>query len=142
MMNKYKDIINLSRPLSNKPKMSLNDRSAQFAPFAALIGFDDTIDETNRLTTPKHSLTEDEKNILDAKMRILIANIHVLPTVDITYFIKDKYKSGGAYITARGVINKIDTFKRIICLYDQTKIPFDDLIDISSPFLDQIIEQK
>lgn len=142
MMNKYKDIINLSRPLSNKPKMSLNDRAAQFAPFAALIGFDDTIEETNRLTTPKHDLSEEEKNILDAKMRILIANIHVLPTVDITYFIKDKYKSGGAYVTARGVINKIDTYKRVISLYDGTKISLDEVIDIASPFLDQVIEQK
>ena len=142
MIDKYKNIINLSRPLSNKPKMSLNDRSAQFAPFAALIGFDDTIDEANRLTTPKHDLTEEEKNILDAKMRILIANIHVLPTVDITYFIKDKYKSGGAYVTVRGVVNKIDTYKRIISFYDGTKVSLDDITDISSPFLDQVIEQK
>lgn len=142
MMDKYKDIISLSRPLSNKPKMSLNDRAAQFAPFAALIGFDDTIEETNRLTTPKHELTEEEQNILDAKMRILIANIHVLPTVDVTYFIKDKYKSGGAYVTAHGVINKIDTFKRVLSLYDGTVISLDDLVAISSPFLDYLIEQK
>lgn len=142
MMDKYKDIIDCPRPLSNKPKMSLNDRAAQFAPFAALIGFDDTIEETNRLTTPKHELTEEEQNVLDAKMRILIANIHVLPTVDITYFIKDKYKSGGAYVTARGVVNKIDTFKRVLSLYDGTVISLDDLVAISSPFLDYLIEQK
>ena len=141
-MGKYKDIIMLSRPLSKRPKMSLNDRAAQFAPFAALIGFDDTIEETNRLTTPKHELNEEEQNILDAKMRILIANIHVLPTVEITYFIKDKFKSGGAYVTVRGVVNKIDTFKRVISLYDGTAISLDDLIEISSPFLDQLIEQK
>ena len=142
MMDKYKDIIDCPRPLSAKPKMSLNDRAAQFAPFAALIGFDDTIEETNRLTTPKHELTEEEQNVLDAKMRILIANIHVLPTVDITYFIKDKYKSGGAYVTARGVVNKIDTFKRVLSLYDGTVISLDDLVAISSPFLDYLIEQK
>lgn len=40
----YDDIINLSRPLSRKhPKMSLHDRAAQFAPFAALTGYEDAI---------------------------------------------------------------------------------------------------
>ncbi len=142
MSDKYKDIITLSRPLSKRPKMSLNDRSAQFAPFAALIGFDDTIDETNRLTTPKHELNEEEKNLLDAKIRVIIANIHVYPTVDVTYFIKDKYKSGGAYTTNRGVIKKIDTFKRTLTLFDETIINLDDITDLSSPFLDAVMEQK
>ena len=142
MSDKYKDIIAFYRPNSKHPKMSLNDRAAQFAPFAALIGFDDTIDEVNRLTTPKHELTEEEKDILDAKIRILIANIHVLPTVDVIYFVKDKYKSGGAYLTERGVVNKIDTFKRTISFCDGTIISLDDVIDIISRFLSQIIEQK
>ena len=39
-MEKYEDIINLSRPVSNRPKMSLEQRSAQFAPFAALTGYE------------------------------------------------------------------------------------------------------
>ncbi len=141
-MEKYKDIIMLSRPLSKRPKMSLNDRAAQFAPFAALIGFDDTIDETNRLTTPKHELNEEEQNILDAKIRILIANMHVFPTIEITYFVKDKYKSGGAYLTERGVIRKIDSFKREMTLVNDLIIPLDDIVDLKSPFLDQLIDLK
>jgi len=140
-MEKYKDIIMLSRPLSKRPKMSLNDRAAQFAPFAALIGFDDTIDETNRLTTPKHGLNEEEQNILDAKIRILIANMHVFPMVDITYFVKDKYKSGGAYLTERGVMKKIDTFKRTITLVNDLVIPLDDIVDLRTPFLDYLLDQ-
>ena len=43
----YEDIINLKRPISEKHlKMSIKDRAAQFAPFAALKGYDDSIDET------------------------------------------------------------------------------------------------
>ena len=50
-MEKYKDIINLPHKQSSKrPHMSLQDRAAQFAPFAALVGYDDAIKETGRLT--------------------------------------------------------------------------------------------
>ena len=44
----YLDIINLEPPVSKKhPPMSLEDRAAQFAPFAALTGFDQMIEETS-----------------------------------------------------------------------------------------------
>ena len=47
----YDDIINLPNPISkNHPRMSLHDRAAQFAPFAALTGHDAAIKETARLT--------------------------------------------------------------------------------------------
>ena len=46
----YDDIINLPNPTSkNHPRMSLHDRAAQFAPFAALTGHDAAIKETARL---------------------------------------------------------------------------------------------
>ena len=48
-MGKYDDIINMEHHVSKKHKqMSLHDRSAQFAPFAALVGFDDMVEETAR----------------------------------------------------------------------------------------------
>ena len=47
----YDDIINLPNPTSkNHPRMSLHDRAAQFAPFAALTGHDAAIKETARLS--------------------------------------------------------------------------------------------
>ena len=43
--NKYEDIINLPHPTSKKhPRMSMESRAAQFAPFAALVGHGDAID--------------------------------------------------------------------------------------------------
>ena len=46
-MGKYDDIINMEHHVSKKHKqMSLHDRSAQFAPFAALVGYDDMVEET------------------------------------------------------------------------------------------------
>ena len=46
MKGPYDDIIGLEHPTSRKHKpMSLSDRAAQFAPFAALTGYEDMIDE-------------------------------------------------------------------------------------------------
>ena len=43
----YEDIITMQAPVSKKhPPMSLEDRAAQFAPFAALTGFDQMIEDT------------------------------------------------------------------------------------------------
>ena len=46
MRNDYRDIIDLPHHVSTKhPHMSRLDRAAQFAPFAALTGYEDMIDE-------------------------------------------------------------------------------------------------
>ncbi len=49
MENDYSDIINLEHPTSKRhPRMSMMQRAAQFAPFAALTGHSEAIDETAR----------------------------------------------------------------------------------------------
>lgn len=68
----YDDIINLPNPTSkNHPRMSLHDRAAQFAPFAALTGHEEAIAETARLTNEWHEPDEDKKRELDEKMNEL-----------------------------------------------------------------------
>lgn len=47
MSDQYEDIINLPHPVSKKhPQMSMEDRAAQFAPFAALTGHGEAIKKT------------------------------------------------------------------------------------------------
>ena len=54
---KYDDIINLKRPISKKhPPMSIYSRSAQFASFAALTGYEDVIKETAKENNQKFEL--------------------------------------------------------------------------------------
>ena len=49
-MEKYEDIINLPHHVSTKhPRLSMKQRAAQFAPFAALTGYEDEIKETVKL---------------------------------------------------------------------------------------------
>lgn len=89
-MGKYDDIINMSHHVSKRhPQMSLEARSAQFAPFAALTGYEDAVSETGRLTSDKIELSEDERVILDRKLKIIQDNIAEEPSVFITYFIPD-----------------------------------------------------
>ena len=116
--------------------MSMSNRAAQFSPFAALTGFEDTILETARLTDEKIILSKEEKETLNRKQNFLIEILSVKPALTVTYFLPDKKKAGGAYITISGMLKKIDEFGRFMQLTDGTKIPFDDILDIESELFD------
>ena len=75
----YADIIDLPHHVSKvHPRMSLRDRAAQFSPFAALVGYEDVIDETARTTVPKRELDETEKAELDRRIARLQATVQLL----------------------------------------------------------------
>ena len=85
-MGKYDDIINLPHPTSRKrPRMSVQDRAAQFSPFAALTGYDAAIRETARLTEERIELNEYEQAVLDQRITLLQEHLKDLPEVTITY---------------------------------------------------------
>ena len=64
------------------------DRSAQFAPFAALTGHEEAIAETARLTNEWHEPDEDKKRELDEKMNelmmLLVESVILIQTVYMT----------------------------------------------------------
>lgn len=129
--HKYDDIINLPHHVSKKhPQMSLEARSAQFAPFAALTGYGDAIDETQRETEDRIELDEEQKSILNRKIQFIKENIDNKPEIIVTYFIPDLTKEGGRYVTITGNIIKIDSFKQSIILEDMTEIPINEIIEI------------
>lgn len=137
-MNKYEDIINLQRPKSKKhPPMSLNNRSAQFAPFSALTGYEEKIKETARVTTPKIELTEEEKLKINNKINWLKEK--EAPEITITYFIEDKRKKGGRYQKITGKIKRIDEVEKQLFLMDKTKISIEKIINIESNIFDDML---
>ena len=142
-MNKnYDDIINLPHYVSKKrPQMSIEARSAQFAPFAALTGYDEKVKETARLTDKKIELEEGQKEILNNKLLYLLENIDAKPEITFTYFIKDNKKTGGKYIDKTGVVRKIDMIEQYIQFIDKTKIYIDDILSIESSIYN-IFEDK
>ena len=130
--NEYEDIIDLPHHKSKKHhSMSLDARLAQFAPFAALTGYDEEIKETSRITTERADIDDNLKIILDEKLQIIRKKLEIKPLVTLTYFKQDLKKSGGKYITVIGNVKKIDEFRNIIILEDNTEIPITELIEIS-----------
>lgn len=128
---KYDDIINLPHHISTKHQhMSMEMRAAQFAPFAALTGYEDAVKETGRLTSERIELDEEQKVILDEKLKIINDKINQHPRISLTYFIPDMKKEGGRYETVAKEIKKIDEFKHSIIMIDGEEIPINEIIEI------------
>lgn len=131
-MNKYEDIINLPHHVSKTRKpMSLYNRAAQFAPFAALTGYDDAIKETSRITEQRIELSEELKNMLNQKIKLISENIKLQPKVSITYFVPDNKKSGGVYKTISGNVRRIDEIEKYLLFTNKLKVYFYDVIFIN-----------
>ena len=138
--NRYDDIINLRHYSSPaRPRMSRINRAAQFAPFAALTGYDAAVTETARLTDKRHELTEDERIMLSEKLHILSENEQGRPVVRITYFLPDIRKSGGSYETVTGAVRRIDEGEMKVIFADGKRIDIADICDINGEIFDDII---
>ena len=132
----YEDIIDLPHHTSKKhPRMSLEARSAQFAPFAALTGYDELLIETARLTNERIEIDETIKAILDSKLLIIKENLKNMPLITFIYFVCDSKKEGGKYVTVTGNVRKIDEYRNVLVLEDKTEIPVNDVIDISGDII-------
>ncbi|MBR6005071.1 MAG: hypothetical protein IK063_02460, partial [Clostridia bacterium] len=138
----YDDIINMPAPVSDyHPHMSMINRAAQFAPFAALTGYDNAIDETARTTGRKAELESGETEIINRKLNVLKEKSAMRPEIDIIYFIRDEYKDGGEYITVTGRFRKLDEYALFVFLENGTSIPVDDIYDISGNVFNDSGEQ-
>lgn len=128
-MDEYKDIIGLNRPEPGykHPRMTIYNRSAIFAPFAALSGYKEEIIETSRVTDSKIELSDDLKDRINDKL----INLEDNQEITIEYFIKDKKKVGGKYIKKVGIVKKIDYITKEIKLFDKTVIPIENIININ-----------
>lgn len=126
---KYDDIINLPHHISKKhPHMSLTDRAAQFAPFKTLTGLDDEVDEAARIVDKRIELDDNEKEILNEKLLIIAENISERPFARITYFVPDKKKEGGKYVTDEVSVKKLDAITKNIIFTDGRAVSMDDIL--------------
>ena len=131
MNRKYNEIMGLPHHVSKtRPQMPMSDRAAQFAPFAALTGYDAAIKETGRLTDERIELDVEALSALDMKYQLLMEALDEAPEVTITYFQPDERKAGGKYVSAVGAVKKIDDFERRITMQDGAKIPMDAVLSI------------
>ena len=138
-MEKYREIIDLPHHVSKtRPQMPMSDRAAQFAPFAALTGYDSVIKETGRLTGERIELDEEALNYLNMRYQLLVDALDEEPEVEITYFKPDERKSGGEYVTVTGTVKKVDDFERLITMQNGTKIPMDDVLAVDWDFFSNL----
>lgn len=132
MKKNYNDIVNLSHHVSQKHiQMSIEERAAQFAPFAALTGFSEEIKEAERLTNERKAIDENLREKLDRKLQIIKNILHINPLVTFTYFVNDLKKEGGDYITVTEKVKRINNYKKVIVLENNIEIPISEIIDIT-----------
>lgn len=129
MSDNYDDILHLPHPTSKThPRMSRQDRAAQFSPFAALTGYEAVVEETARLTEARPTLTEDEVAELDARLRLAV---ELDAEVAVTWFRPDDKKSGGSSVTTTGRIKKADELQHVLTMEDGTKIPIQEVTAVN-----------
>ena len=138
----YADIIDLPCPRSAKhPPMSLHDRAAQFAPFAALAGYDEMIDEEARLTDRQILHGESGLEELDRKLRLLSRELDAgcRPEVSALVFVPDARKAGGRYETVTGRARRLVPHEKKLILLgegspaEEISLDLDRILDLSGP---------
>ena len=131
-MTDYDDIIHLPHHVSqNHPQMPLHDRAAQFAPFAALTGYEAAVGETARQTTERRELDAQEAAELNRRLTDLAARLPDRPEVTIEYFVPDDRKAGGAYVTVTGRVRHISVPEKTLVMEDGAEIPMDEIVFVS-----------
>ena len=129
--NPYADIIDLPHHVSpTRKRIPIKDRAAQFAPFAALTGYDSAIAETARYTEDSVELDENRKAEIDQVLQWIEEELETRPEVTITWFVPDDRKEGGEFRTERKQIRKLDPIKRTILTMDGTEISIDSITDM------------
>ena len=131
MAGNYEDIINLPHHISKKHRpMPREARAAQFAPFAALTGYESDVNEAARYTGKRRELGEYETERLNRRINEIRDGIHGNTEVIITYFKPDEKKAGGEYLNIGGIVRKIDDYGRTLTLTSGALIPLDDISEI------------
>lgn len=141
--SKYDSIMELPHHISRtRPQMPMSDRAAQFAPFAALTGYDSAIRETGRLTDTKIEPDEEALSELDMRYRLLAESLDAEPEITVTYFQPDERKDGGSYCTVTGRVGKLAPFERLIIMQDGAKISIDAILAIDGEMYSRLISAK
>lgn len=117
----------MDRPKSKYPKMSMSDRAAQFAPFAALTGHKEAILEQQRTTQTKRILSNEEKLEINEK---IVEMVKLKSKCRIIYFEKDRTKSGGQYMESVLSFKRIDELNKVLYFKENIQIQIDDIVGI------------
>ena len=131
-IEKYKDIIDLPHhEPKNFPRMSMYERAAQFSAFDAVTGHSEAIEEQSRFVENYLEISEEDQRVFNIKLREILAKIKDKPVISVKYFVPDKVKDGGEYLTYIGVLKRFDEVEKRIEFIDGTKIALEQIFDIN-----------
>ena len=134
----HADILYQDRPVSTHPKMGRLERAAQFMPFAALTGYDEAIEESGREVECRHELSDEEKQVIDQRLRFLLEHKQESPSFRLTYFIPDGIKEGGRYEIRTVVFRDWDPITKVLILKDRTRIALDDVYQVQGELFEAL----
>ena len=138
----YDDIIDLPCPTSERhPRMSRQARAAQFAPFAALNGYENSIVEAARLTERERELGEDMADRLNRWQKMLSAIVDAKPRIRVVYFVADSRKRGGSYRTAEARLIGFSSFDKTITLDSGVTVPIVDIKSLDSELFEGMVDE-
>lgn len=129
--HRYDDMLDMEHPTSRThPRMSVQERAAQFAPFAALTGHEAAISETARRTEVRPELESDYQELLDYRLKLICQKLEEKPEVEISYFVPDERKAGGSIRTIQGRAQELDQQEGILYLEKGQEICIRDIVAI------------
>lgn len=127
--SKYDAILHLPHHVSEKhPPIPMEERAAQFSPYAALTGFGAVINETRRLTDPRQILSEETLAQLNRQYQLLLEHLPERPEITVTFFQPDGRKDGGAYLTLTGRVKKVAAYEQRLGLEDGSVIAMENIM--------------
>ncbi len=127
--SKYDAILHLPHHVSEKhPPIPMEERAAQFSPYAALTGFGAVINETRRLTDPRQILSEETLAQLNRQYQLLLEHLPERPEITVTFFQPDGRKEGGAYLTLTGRVKKVEAYEQRLVLEDGSVIAMENIM--------------
>ncbi len=142
----YADIIDLPHHRSSKhPHMSLYDRSAQFASYKALSGYEDMVAEEARRTDEQVRPEDYALSVMDRKLALIVESVArgERPVLTFTVFVPDDRKAGGAYVEITDAVKRVDAAEREIVLMSTTEfggmnrtVAFDAITGIRGDLVD------
>lgn len=118
MDHRYDDILYEKRPVTAKTPLSAEQRAAQFMPFSAVVGYEEKVEESARITAPEHILSPAEQEDLNRKLQFLAAHIQDHYPLTVTCFVPDERKAGGSYHRLTGTLRRLDFTERRLYFYD------------------------
>ena len=136
-MTRYQDLLTLRRPtFDRRPPMPARNRAAQFAPFAALSGYDDAVEEAGRRTDCRVDISEDRAELLNRRLEWLGDHIAERPTITAVWFVPDMKKAGGEYRIETDCAAVLNPHLHTLSLQNGNVIPLADLYDLQITNLD------